>query len=58
MLTPMINRYHAPQGLVDQTGDQTAKLEVVGGGTYGRLMSRGSIWCFDAGYAKHDAPAK
>ncbi len=26
---------------VDQTGDQTAQAEVVGGGTYGRLMSRG-----------------
>lgn len=26
---------------IDQTGDQTAKPEVVGGGTYGRLMKRG-----------------
>lgn len=26
---------------IDQTGDQTAQAEVVGGGTYGRLMSRG-----------------
>ena len=26
---------------VDQTGDQTVQAEVVGGGTYGRLMSRG-----------------
>lgn len=26
---------------IDQTGDQAAKPEVVGGGTYGRLMKRG-----------------
>lgn len=26
---------------IDQTGDQTAQPEVVGGGTYGRLMKRG-----------------
>ena len=33
---------------VDQTGDQTAQAEVVGGGTYGRLdESRGSIWRLD-----------
>ena len=26
---------------IDQTGDENAKPEVVGGGTYGRLMKRG-----------------
>lgn len=29
------------QAYIDQTGDQDAKPEVVGGGTYGRLMERG-----------------
>lgn len=29
------------QAYIDQTGDQNAKPEVVGGGTYGRLMERG-----------------
>lgn len=29
------------QAYIDQTGDENAKPEVVGGGTYGRLMERG-----------------